>query len=138
MATLPFTRTLLGETYPTDYVIAVIDDLTEAEHAVQTLEHAGFEAKHIMLFKNEQIVKIFQAYDAHHNPLKSIKSVIASVASDEGDYHVFYAAEGKDGHHLLAIYAPKIALVDRAYEILKLHHAHTMKFFGRWTVTTLP
>lgn len=137
MPTLPFTERLLGVTYPTDYVIAVIDDLVEAEHAVEALQQAGFEAKDITLFKNEQIVKIFQTCDAHHNPLKSIKSVIASVASDEGDYHVFYAAEGRDGHHLLTIYAPRLVLVDRAYEILKLHHAHMMKFFGRWTVTTL-
>jgi hypothetical protein len=136
--TLPFTRTRLGVVYPTDYITSVIDELFEAKHAIGALRQAGFEERHIVLFTNEQIVKIFQAYDADHNLLKSITSVIASVASDEGDYHIFYAAAGKEGHHLLTVYAPKLDLVDRAYDILKQHHAHTMKFFGRWAVTTLP
>jgi hypothetical protein len=130
-------RTLTGASYPTDYLAAVIDDLQEAETAVIALQEAGFLAKHIVLITNDQAASIIQEYAHHHSFLQSIKMIIAVVASDEGEYPLFYAHQVRQGRHILYVYAPRYHLVECAQAILKTHHAHMMKFFGRWTITHL-
>lgn len=133
----PFAMTLAGVFYPTNYITAVIDDLDEATLASVDLQQVGFATNDIVFDTNLQAFERIQSYKQRHGLLKSFMSFVASVASDEADVYLLYALEAAQGHHLLNVYAPKPELVERAHRILKAHHAHTMKFFGRWTVADL-
>src|SRR6266581_1044558 len=122
-----FSKTLSGAIYPTGYVTAIID-----------LQKVGFDIKDIVLVTNDQAARIVNEYDQKHNLLKSLMSVLASLTSDEGDYYTFYANEVKKGHHILNVRASDDEHINRARDILKAHHAHVIKHFGRLTITNLP
>ncbi|HLZ64323.1 MAG TPA: hypothetical protein VKR06_45925 [Ktedonosporobacter sp.] len=136
-AHLPFTKVLTGMQYPTDHVVAALSERFEAARIAEELLHYGFAPQHIRLIPSEKAQNLFASYHNDHRLLKSLKEFIAQVASDEGDYYLAYEREAQHGDDLMAIYAPRPPLVDRACDVLKAHHAHAMKFFGRWTVSPL-
>jgi hypothetical protein len=135
----PFSPSITGTIYPTDYMTGIIYDLEDAEKAVEALEQAGFDAKQIVLFTSQQALEKLQESQKQQSLLRKIMGVIASVASDTaGEYYLLYEKAAREGQHILNIYAPTPELQNHAHTILKAHHGHTIKFFGQWTVKDLP
>jgi hypothetical protein len=117
----------------------IIYDLADAEKAAEALEHAGFDAKAIVLFTSQQAIEKLQASQKQQSFLRKIMGVVAGVASDTGgQYYLLYEKAAREGQHILNVYAPTPELQNRAHSILKAHHGHTIKFFGQWAVKDLP
>ncbi len=135
----PFSPSITGAIYPTDYMTGIIYDFADVEKAIEDLEHAGFASKDIVLFTSQQALEKLQESQKSQSLLRKIMGVVASVASDTaGEYYLLYEKAEREGQHILNVYAPTPELQDRAHAILKAHHGHTIKFFGQWAVRDFP
>ncbi|TMD67655.1 MAG: universal stress protein [Chloroflexi bacterium] len=131
----PLTRP--GAGYPKHYVMAVIDDVKEAQDAVQALRNADIPAEDIRLFERHEIIE----YAEHTERTRSLRSRIADVfqaiTSDEDAHVLIYVEEALRGHAILNVYAPTTEQAERVKDIVADHHARTIKYFGRWAITVL-
>ncbi|MFL5665411.1 MAG: universal stress protein [Ktedonobacteraceae bacterium] len=131
----PLTRP--GAVYPKHYIMAVIDEVKEAQDAVQALRHAGIPAEDIRLFESHEVLE----YAEHTERTRSLRSRIADVfqtiTSDEDAHVLSYVEEALRGHAILNVYAPTDEQVERVKNILVAHRARNIKYFGRWAITVL-
>jgi len=131
----PLTRP--GAAYPKYYLMAIIDDVKEAQDAVQALRNADIPAEDIRLFERHEILE----YAEHTERTRSLRSRIADVfqaiTSDEDAHVLIYVEEALRGHAILNVYAPTSEQAERVKDILVDHHARTIKYFGRWAITVL-
>lgn len=135
----PFSPSSTGTIYPTDYMAGIIYDLEDAEKAIEALEYAGFDAKHITLFTSQQVIEKLQQSQQQQGLLRKIMGVVASVTSDTaGQYYLLYEKAAQEGQHILNVYTPTPELQNQAHTILKAHHGHTITFFGQWAVKDFP
>src|SRR5947209_14727850 len=132
-----FPLTQPGAGYPKHYVMAVIDDVKEAQDAVQALRNADIPAEDIRLFERHEIIE----YAEHTERTRSLRSRIADVfqaiTSDEDAHVLIYVEEALRGHAILNVYASTSGQAERVKDILVDHHARTIKYFGRWAITIL-
>jgi nucleotide-binding universal stress UspA family protein len=131
----PLTRP--GAAYPKHYLMAVIDDVKEAQDAVQALQNADIPAEDIRLFEKHEILE----YAEHTERTRSLRSRIADVfqaiTSDEDAHVLIYVEEALRGHAILNVYASTSEQAERVKDILVEYHARTIKYFGRWAITIL-
>jgi len=131
----PLTRP--GAMYPKHYIMAVIDEVKEAQDAIQSLHKAGIPTEDIRLFESHEVLE----YAEHTERTRSLRSRIADVfqaiTSDEDAHVLIYVEEALRGHAILNVYAPTDEQVERVKGILVAHHARTIKYFGRWAIAVL-
>lgn len=138
-----FPQTLIGSLYPTNYIVAVIDDLEEAKRAVQAFRDAGYEENTVRLMDAQETLAKIQDLEAKKNAFQRFFSSFQG-ATDETGAEV-YRFEAKLGHHILYVRACASSIrtcstdeIGQIRSILKAHHAHTVKFFGTWAVEDIP
>jgi nucleotide-binding universal stress UspA family protein len=126
-----------GAVYPKYYLMAVIDEVKEAQDAVQALRLAGTPAEDMRLFERHEIIE----YAEHTERTRSLRSRIADVfqaiTSDEDAHVLIYVEEALRGHAILNVYASTSEQAERVKDILVEYHARTIKYFGRWAITIL-
>jgi nucleotide-binding universal stress UspA family protein len=131
----PLTRP--GAVNPHHYIMAVIDEVKEAQAAVQALQKANIPAEDIHLFERHKIIE----YVEHTEQTRSLRSSIADVFeaffSDDDAHVLIYVEEALRGHAVLNVYAPTSEQVERVKDILVDHHARNIKYFGRWAISVL-
>lgn len=131
----PLTRP--GAVYPKHFIIAVIDDVKEAEDAVQSLHNAGISPADIRLFESHEVLEYAEHTERTRSLGSRIADVLRAITSDEDAHVLIYVEEALRGHAILNIYAPGSEQVERVNDILAAHHARNIKYFGRWAVTIL-
>lgn len=138
-----FPQTLVGSLYPTNYIVAVVDDLAEARRAVQAFRDAGYEENTVRLMNAQETLTKIQELEAKKNALQRFFSSFQG-ATDETGAEV-YRFEAKLGHHILYVRACASSIrtcstreIGQIRSILKAHGAHTVKFFGTWAVEDIP
>ena len=132
-----FLGTLLADWYPDNYIVAVIDDLQEAERAVEALHQAGFGENEVRLFEGRHAASQIDDLEKQRGVLERAFTSVRSVASDESIIAEDYEQEARLGHHIVAVYTAEQAQVDQAYHLLRGYHAHAIEHFGRWVITDL-
>lgn len=133
--TFPLTQP--GAVYPKHYIMAVIDEVKEAEDAVQALSHAGIPEEDIRLFESHEVLEHAEHTEQTRSLGSRIADVFQSVTSDEDTHVLFYVEEALRGHAILNVYAPTDEQAERIKDILVAHHARAIKYFGRWAITLL-
>lgn len=131
----PLTRP--GAVYPKHYIMAVIDEVKEAEDAVQALRHAGIPAEDIRLFESHEVLEFAEHTERTRSLRSRIADVFQAITSDEDAHVLIYVEEALRGHAILNVYAPTDEQVERVKNILVAHRARTIKYFGRWAITVL-
>jgi hypothetical protein len=131
----PLTRP--GAVYPKHYIMAVIDDVKEAEDAVAQLRHAGIPAEDIRLFEHHEVLEYAENTERTRSLRSRIADVFQAITSDEDAHVLIYVEEALRGHAILNVYAPTDERAERVKNILVAHHARTIKYFGRWAITIL-
>lgn len=126
--------TIMGTFYPTDYVIAVIDDPEQARQAADELRRAGCSPEQVGLFTGEQVLANHQAYLRQRNLLERVEALFAS---DEGEALQGYLEAAEAGASFIAVHTPDVQDVERYRGILTQHHAHAIKHYGKWVLTDL-
>jgi hypothetical protein len=121
--------------YPTDKLVAIIDTPPDAEHARHELLEAGF-APHAIAVQHgipaaERIV--------HYTDLDPFPHLarLLHVHSIEHEQAVAYEQALRQGQSVITVYAPRAQDRQRALGILEAHNAHSINFYGKWTIETL-
>lgn len=126
-----------GAIYPRQYVMGVIDDLQEAERAVQAFREAGYAPAHVRLFYSEAIIAHAREIAQHRTPWQRLVRVW-QLGTDEGADTRVCLEEALRGHHTLFVYAPTARQVEQVHSLMVTYHAHHIKHFGTWTITDFP
>ncbi len=124
-----------GVHYPTNRLIAILQDAHEAEQAAQALRDAGFAD--VVVFPGQQALQAIEVNEQKESPLRRSWERLALELEDEAGARQMYLEALRQGHALVLVYASQQAQVDQAEGILKAHRAHALKFFGRWTITDI-
>jgi Universal stress protein family len=131
----PLTRP--GAVAPRHYMMAIIDDVKEAQDAVQALRHADIPAEDIRLFERHEIIEYAEHTERTRNLRSRIADVFQAFTSDEDAHVLIYVEEALRGHAILNVYAPTFEQAERVKAILVDHHTRIIKYFGRWAITVL-
>ena len=126
-----------GAVYPKHYLMAVIDNVKEAEEAVQSLQNMGIPPEDIRLFEGHEVIEYAEHTERTRSLGSRLADVLQAVTSDEDTHILIYVEEALRGHTLLNVYVPKPEQVEQVKDILAAHHARTIKYFGRWAITVL-
>jgi hypothetical protein len=116
--------TVASQTYPTNQVLAVIDDPAAAERAVSALIDAGFAP---------QDVTRMTAADQPTKPRRWTRLVrlFQFMSMDQGpDFH-YYEAAMREGRAVVAVRVRGRAEIERARDILVAAGGHFINYFGR-------
>jgi hypothetical protein len=133
-----FLAALLDDWYPSDYILAVIDDLAEAERAREALRRLGWAEEDIRLFRGRDMVRRVGARQKRLSLAERIGFAMRSMTSYESILGEDYAQEAWCGHQILAVYTPEPEEVEQVRRLLVAHHAHDIEHFGSVVITGLP
>ena len=116
-----------GESFPTNAVVGVIDQPSEAVQAVDELIAAGFEP-HVL--GGEPGVE--QIKDA--NGSASMVQRLFGYEARHTDRHI---AELNAGHYVLLVESHDDETTDRIHKIFSEHGGHFVNYYSTWTSRTL-
>jgi hypothetical protein len=129
--------TLLGNIYPLDDVVAVIDDKESAEQALRALRDAGLPDDDMDLLDGPMVVEADQSLRQRGGRLRKFEAWLSAVFSDEADYARTYVLEAQRGHYLVVAHAAEPEVVQRVSQVLRANGAHGMRHYELLTVTDL-
>ncbi|MGH2507200.1 MAG: hypothetical protein ACRDHZ_07285 [Ktedonobacteraceae bacterium] len=131
-----FPQTISGALYPLNYVVAVIDDLWEAQMAAQAFLDAGYDMSGIRLMNSREELQKIKDLEAHRNWLQRFLASFQGITDETGVG--VYKTEAQKGHQILHVHASTKEEIEQIRDILEVYHAHTIKFFGPWFVEDIP
>lgn len=131
-----FPQTTSGALYPKNYVVGIIDNHQEAQQAAQAFREAGYDASEVRLMEGHDVLQKAQQLEEEKNWLQRFLSSFQD-SSDETGAHIYQVA-AKQGKHVLHIRANSPEDVDKISALMQRYHAHTVKFFGSWSVADIP
>src|SRR5882762_9705821 len=76
----------VGNIYPLDDVVAMIDDRESAERAVRSLRDAGLPEDDVDLVDGPFAVEAFRSFRQHRGRLQRLEAWLSSVFSDDATY----------------------------------------------------
>ncbi len=130
-----FSQPTTSAIYPMNQIIAILDELGDAQQAVEALLQAGFGEKDILLVTSPQATETSSSREKRWRVLNRIRLAVSSVVSDESPYQEMCVQAMKQGHHIVNVHALHDKEQQLAATILKDHRGHTIKFFGWWAIT---
>ncbi|MGH2517010.1 MAG: hypothetical protein ACRDHP_15275 [Ktedonobacterales bacterium] len=122
--------------YPTDHVLAVVNEHHEAEQAVQALRENGFT--HVELLSGVDALQKIHTKRQDQGPLDKLWEGARKALTDEGPNEQAFLDALRQGHSVVMTQVAAAEDADRADEILRRFHAYSVLHFGQWTVTNLP
>ena len=122
---------------PTNYVIGAIDQLQEAEQAVQALQDAGYATQDILLIPGQAFIEAFQQREQQTSSFERAAHKFF-ISSDEGFPADAYLQQVQRGAQILAVYTTTADQAQKIAQVLGKYHAHQLNYFGRWTTTNFP
>ena len=117
--------TSLGNIYPLDDVVAVIDDKESAEQAIRALSDAGLRDDDMDLLDGPTVVEGDQSLRQRGGGLRKFEAWLSAVFSDDADYARTY------------VHAAEPEVVQRVSQVLRANGAHGMRHYELLTVTDL-
>lgn len=122
--------------YPTNHIIAVVNDRQEAEQAANALRESGFT--HVELLSGSDSLHLVQRKLDEQNPLAKVWESVRKALTDEGANEQAYLDELRRGHSVVMAHVADAEDAGRADEVLRRYHAHIVQHFSEWTVTNMP
>jgi hypothetical protein len=122
---------------PIKHVIGVIDQLQEAEQAIQSLQDAGYAAQDVHLFPSQVFVETMQQKRQQISSFGRALHVVM-FSNDDGFHGDLYLHQAQRGAHILAVYASAREQEQEIAKLLHTYHGHHVKYIGQWTVTDYP
>ena len=122
---------------PISSVTAIIDELDDLVAALESLQQSGFSTEQVSVFMGAEGLAKLDLHGEKHGFLARALRALESLAAEEQANRDAEAAL-KEGRIFIAVLTDgsenQKSMVER---ILKEHEAHTLRFFGRWTVERL-
>jgi len=120
--------------FPRKYLLCVINAIEHAEHAIQVLLAAGYDARDIHLIASQDFA---QAIEARRRTGFS-RAPGSFFRSTNHELTTIYLKEACQGHQFLAIRLTGQEQVQQVHKLLTCNHAHLIEYVDTWTVTHLP
>lgn len=116
-----------SEKFPTNAVLGVIDQPSDAVRAVDMLRAAGFEPQ--VLYGEPGVERI--------NNANGLASIVQQFFGYEADHTERHLAELDAGHVLVLVQSDNDETTNRIHDILTEHGGHFVNYYGTWTTRTL-
>jgi hypothetical protein len=127
---------MLGVWYPKDYIVASIT-AAEGPAAVKALLEAGFGSNGVHLHDSARVCQNLAAIYEQRTPLQRAGATLGRAVTDEGLMAQEYFEDAKAGSSIIAVRASEPPLAEEARQILAVHGARRMRFYGDRTITDL-
>ena len=125
--------------YPTHNVVGVLDTTEQVEEVVEDLTSGGFRESEIAVAQGEAA--------AEHVDAATGRGGIAGLAirlaekfglqNEELEFKNHYEEAMRSGRYVIRVSAPSEERKERATEILKQHDAHSVAYYGKYTIQKL-
>ncbi|MGH8930680.1 MAG: hypothetical protein ACRDZO_08660 [Egibacteraceae bacterium] len=123
--------------YPTNRIVAVLDEPDQVATAIDRLSHAGFDSEEIRVLCGEEGAQRLDATGERHGLLARLTRILQSFGGE--DEHVErHAAELRAGHFVLGVHVGEDE--DRktaAHAALQEADARFVNYYGEWSVEQL-
>jgi hypothetical protein len=126
--------TAFGTYYPKGYVVAVIHERANIDHARAALESGGFAREDVRVFTGAEVLEIDRRY---HEQAGLVQRIAGHIASDERTAGQEYLEEARQDRHIVTIHATTTEQVHAAQSILKEHSGHLIRYYGKLAITDL-
>jgi hypothetical protein len=117
-------------TYPTNQLLAVIDDPEAADAAAQALRDAGFE---VTVFRGPESADSVRGTGRARGRWTRLVRVFQFMSMDQMPDFVTYEAALREGRAVIAVRIGGRAKLEAARRILLEHGAHFLNWFGRFS-----
>jgi hypothetical protein len=126
--------TQLGMFYPLDDILAVVEDRSIGERAVQALKDAGVAETDVDLLDGAWFAAAMHAAGQEHGIARRLAQLLPT---DESLLVKRYVAEAERGHAIVIVHAPRPEDVARASRVLTAHGAREMRHYDRRVIRDL-
>ena len=121
--------------YPTDNLFAIIDNIDNAQKALQALSAVGF-ADEIQVFHGEEGALRIDASGAKHGRLAQLRRLHQQVTV-EREHAERYEQTVLQGHCVIAVHISDLERLEQARQILKEYGGHFINYYGRFGIRKL-
>ena len=122
--------------YPTDHLLAVIDDPAAAAEAGRALVAAGFPAADITVLRGDEGADRLDGL-GRGGPWRRIVRAFQFMTMDQMPDFLTYEAALRDGRAVVAVRVRDRASMLKARDVLRGACGHFMNFFGRFSTEEL-
>ena len=120
--------------YPTNRVVGTIADAEHADAAVKALVEAGFDRNSIDVLNGEEDLSRLDPTGTEHGVLERLQRAVIRTGGPVEEYqHLMRHVEDvRAGRWVIMVLAPKREARTIAGDILSVHGAEFVGFYGRW------
>ena len=124
-------------TYPTQRLLAVIDDPARARDAADALVAAGFAPADVVVLAGTDGHAQLAALGSRPNPLSRLVRAVQFLSMDQLPDFLVYERAIEDGRAVVAVRVADRRRIDVARPLLERSGAHFMNYFGRLSTEEL-
>ncbi len=135
MATSNRTARFIG--YPTDRMLAVLGDPTDAAAAAAALTAAGVPTRDITLLRGTEGADRLDGTGAAHGVAGRTRRVVSFTVMDQLPDMAWYERAVRDGAAVLMVRARGAERKALVLETLRAHHGHFINYYGRFATEEL-
>jgi len=123
--------------YPTDHLLAVIDDPSAADSAVDRLLARGFAAEDVTALRGPGEASRIDGLGASGGPLRRLVRVVQFMTMDQMPDFRLYEAAIAAGRTVVAVHVRDAGMTRLARDILAAAGGHFMNRYGRLSTEEL-
>ena len=111
---------------PQGFLVAILEDADQAEHARATLAETGFAETDLRVYTSQQILDSWQRFQAE----RSLAQRAVGAVADDPDTIELYFGYAREGRSALWVHVPDEADADRAVRRLVDHQVLHFRHYG--------
>jgi hypothetical protein len=123
--------------YPTDHLLAVIDDPGAAAEAGRALVAAGFPAPDVTVLRGDEGADRLDGLGTVGGPWRRIVRAFQFMTMDQMPDFLTYEAALRDGRAVVAVRARDRSAMLKARDAIVAAGGHFLNFFGRFSTEEL-
>ncbi len=118
-------------TYPTNHLLAVVDDPGQGRAAADALLTAGFAPQDVVLMTRDDPGAGIVGLGQRHSLVTRVVRTVQFMTMDQMPDFARYEEALADGRAVVAVHATDRRDVLRARDLLRDHGAHFLNYYGR-------
>jgi hypothetical protein len=111
---------------PQGFLVAILQDVDQAEQARATLAGAGFAEGDLRVYTSQQILDSWERFQAE----RSLAQRVAGAVTDDPDTLELYFGSARQGRAALWVHVPDEADAKKAIRALADHHVLHIRHYG--------
>jgi hypothetical protein len=111
---------------PQGFLVAILDDADQAEHAKAGLVEAGFAVTDLRVYTSQQILDSWERFQAE----RSLAQRVVGAVTDDPDTIELYIGYAREGRSALWVHVPEDADAKRAIRALADHRVLHIRHYG--------